>query len=368
MHMASIQKCVTKTKGVRYRATVRVRGYPSRCATFSKYGAARDWSHKIEDDLRAGKVGGALIAREKTAGDMIRRYIDYVLESKTGNKRFIKAQRKQLEWWEAHLKNCRLANLTAYIINDCKDQLAGKNFSRRSAATVNRYIAALNHVINTAVKEWEWMESNPLNRMSKPKEPRGRVRFLSDAERETLLLACALERRKPLYLIVLFAISTGARKSEILNLKRKDVDIRRQVAVAYDTKNSEPRQLYLWHSLCVELDAWLKRRRWNKSQYVFGGRNGEPMNIETEWRRARKRAGIEDFRFHDLRHTSASYMAMNGAAPGDIAEALGHKSYDMVKRYAHLSKTHVAGVVIGMSEKMLGTPLHPMNSGQDVNK
>ena len=78
------------------------------------------------------------------------------------------------------------------------------------------------------------------------------------------------------------------------------------------------------------------------------------MSIDEGWKYAVKRAGLVDFRFHDLRHTFASYLAMNGATLAEIAEALGHKTLDMVKRYAHLSEAHTAGVVARMNQAIFG--------------
>jgi integrase len=351
--MASIEKRILKNGKASYRAVVRLRGFPTECATFEKQGDARHWAQTVEADMRAARYGSGTVARKYTAPQMIQRYMDSVLESKTTNTRYVEQQRKQLTWWAARLKDYRLSNLTPYLFNDCKEELAGKNYATRKPATVNRYLSALSHVINTAIKEWGWMDTNPIVKISKPKEPRGRARFLTDGEREALLAACAQETKKPLHLIVVFAISTGARKSEILNLKRRDVDLERRVAVAYDTKNGDPRQLYLCDHLVELLTAWMERHR-TKAKYVFSARTGAPINIEMEWRRALRRARIEDFRFHDLRHTFASYMAMNGGDLGTIGEALGHRDHKQTKRYTHHTKTHVAGAVTAMNQKVFG--------------
>lgn len=355
--MAYIEKRTLKNGAARFIATVRVRGFPTQSATFDKQSMARDWARGIENDMRAGRYGGEIVSRKYTVAQMVDRYIASVLESKTDNIGFIAKQRQQLEWWKVRIGDCQLSNLTPFIINDCKEELAGRNYSVRSPGTVNCYLSAFNHVINTAIKEWGWISTNPISKITKPKEPRGRVRYLIEKERQDLLLACKREMKKPLYLIVLLALCTGARKSEILGIKRKDVDFKRRVAVVYDTKNGEPRQLYLSDITCSLLKEWMDRRKHTKPRLVFPrrGDSKEPINIEAEWRRALKRAGIEDFRFHDLRHTAASYMAMNGASPSDIAEALGHKSYDMVKRYSHLSTTHVGNVVRSMNEKVLAS-------------
>jgi integrase len=350
--MPSIEKRALKSGGVSYTATVRVSGFPSKCATFSKYSDARDWAQRIESDMRGGRYSGDMLARKHTVGDMIQRYLDHVLESKSTRKHYIKSQGQQLRWWKGEIGQHLLIHLQPMLLTQCKEKLAGRHYSKRKPATINRYFSALNHVINTAIKEWGWLHTNPIEKITLPKEPRGRIRYLTDQEREALLAACRMEDRKPLYTIVVFAISTGARKSEILSLKSKDVDFKRQCAVVYETKNHEPRTLYLSDYLCALLKEMPQRRR--KSPLVFASANGNPINIEAQWRKARKRAGITDFRFHDLRHTAASYLAMNGASTSEIGEVLGHKSYDMVKRYSHLSTTHVAGVVASMNEKIFG--------------
>lgn len=350
--MAHIEKRITGSGKTTYRAKVTVSGYPTKTATFGKLSEAKDWARDIESDMRAGRYGADMIARRKTVRDMIERYLKSVLTTKTDNAGTIAAQRRQLEWWAARLNDAKLINLTPFLINDCKDELLSGGRAQRSPATVNRYLAALNHVINTAIKEWGWLSSNPISKISKPSEPRGRARYLTDAELVKLLEACKQETRKPLYVIVLFALCTGARKGEILGLRRKDVDVVRRVAVAYDTKNGDNRQLYLCEYLCQQLADHMVKR--SHSRLLFSTRQGGKIIIEKEWRQALKRAGVEDFRFHDLRHTSASYLAMNGASPSDIAEALGHKSYDMVKRYSHLSTTHVGNVVRGMNDKIIG--------------
>lgn len=350
--MAHIEKRTSASGKVTYRAKVTVKGYPAKTASFATKADARDWAISLETDMRLGRYGQDLLARKYTVRDMIERYLKAVLPRKTDNQGTIDGQRRQLEWWAARLNNSKLIQLTPYLITECKDELLSDPRNPRSPATVNRYLAALNHVINTAIKEWGWLTANPISKISKPAEPRGRARYLTDAELVALLEACRAETRKPLYLVVLFALCTGARKGEILGLRRKDVDLIRRVAVAYDTKNGDNRQLYLCEYLCQQLAEHMVKR--SQSRLLFSTRQGGKLSIETEWRRALKAASVEDFRFHDLRHTNASYLAMNGASPSDIAEALGHKSYDMVKRYSHLSTTHVGNVVRTMNEKLIG--------------
>jgi integrase len=89
---------------------------------------------------------------------------------------------------------------------------------------------------------------------------------------------------------------------------------------------------------------------------VFPSKNfKDPIDIRTPWETAIKRAKVSDFRFHDLRHSAASYLAMNGASLAEIAEILGHKTLQMVKRYSHLSESHTSKVVAAMNEKLFGS-------------
>lgn len=115
----------------------------------------------------------------------------------------------------------------------------------RTPATVNRYFAALSHVFTVAIKEWQWIEENPLLKITKPKEPRGRIRFLSDEERQGLLEICKTSENKILYMVVVLALSTGARRMELLGLHWKDVDLQRGVIILHETKNGERRVLTL---------------------------------------------------------------------------------------------------------------------------
>lgn len=174
-----------------------------------------------------------------------------------------------------------------------------------------------------------------------------------DDELPKLLAACKQERRIPLFELVVFAISTGPRKGEALALRCCDVDLKRRIATINDTKNGEPRALYLDDNLCAMIRAMPSYKKGSK-RLLFCTRAGKPLNIEHAWRKALKRAGIRNFRFHDLRHSFASYLAMKGNPLNAIGEALGHKDYKNTKRYAHLSSTYVGGLVREMAGAVIG--------------
>ena len=144
------------------------------------------------------------------------------------------------------------------------------------------------------------------------------------------------------------------RKAEILNLKWADVDFDKDRVILYETKNGEIRQVAIaGHAL--ELVHYLAKIRRLDTFYLFPSKfPKKPIDIRSAWENAVKKSGITDFKFHDLRHTCASYLAMNGASLAEIAEVLNHKKLTMVKRYTHLSENHTANVISSMNKKIFG--------------
>jgi integrase len=218
---------------------------------------------------------------------------------------------------------------------------------------VVRYLAALSHCLSVAVKEYQWLDDSPMRKVSKPKEPRGRVRFLSDDERAALLRECQASPNPYLYPVVVLALSTGMRAGEIMNLEWRDVDLQKGWLTLRETKNGERRGVPLAGKAMELVKLHGKVRRLD-TQLLFPGKEHphKPMDLRAPWNAAVKRAGLEDFRFHDLRHSAASYLAMGGASLAEIADVLGHKTLSMVKRYARLSESHKAGVVERMNARI----------------
>jgi integrase len=352
--MATYEKRLTQNDKVVYRVKVRLKGFPTQTATFERLTDARRWAQQTEVAIKEGRHFKTTEAKKHTLAEAVERYLKTVLPKKP--KSFYD-QKLQLNWWKESLGQHTLSAITPALISEYRDKLADGVTVRgriRTPATVNRYLSALSHLFTIAVKEWGWVEENPLRKISKMKEPQGRIRFLSDTERETLLKAAKESPNPYLYLVIVLCLSTGARRMEILGLSWQNVDLNRGVIILHETKNNERRVLPITgHAL--ELMKEHAKIKHMKTDLVFPAHNlKKPMDIRTPWETALKKAGITNFRFHDLRHSAASYLAMNGASLAEIAEVLGHKTLAMVKRYAHLSEAHTAKVVARMNEKIFG--------------
>ena len=350
--VANIEERMTKAGKTSYRVLVRKKGFPPLSATFKRKSEAERWARNTESAIDEGRHFKGSEAKRHTLGELIDRYSETVLPRKA---RGGYSQSLQLKWWKKRLGEKLLSDVTPAVIVEGRDRLQkGEGGRAKSPATVNRYMAALSHAFTVASREWQWVEDNPVLKVSKLSEPSGRVRFLDQHERGSLLEACRNSRNPYLYPIVMLAISTGMRRGEILNLKWADIDLDREHMVIHKTKNRERRGIHLSKPIREALKQHGKVRRLD-SPLVFPGKNGSsPEDIRAAWQSALKVTGIKNFRFHDLRHTAASYLAMSGATPSEIAAVLGHKTLAMVQRYAHLSESHAAGVLARMNEKIFG--------------
>jgi integrase len=337
--MATVQVRTDARGRKRYRAILRKTGYPTESRTFSRLRDARSWASDLESTMDCGEYTRTSADNTKMA-DLIERYIATICRTKkTGHR-----QAQQLREWKKQLGNFPVKSIHPRNIATARDNLA----AGRAPATVARYLAALSHVFTLAVKDWQVAADNPVRSIIWPREPRGRVRFLSDPERARLLDA---SRKVGLFPLVSVAIMTGCRRGELVGLTWSAVDFKRRRLILLETKNDERRRVPLMPA-AFEIVRGLHESARNRAggALVFGLTDNQ---VTTRWRRALWLAGIDDFRFHDLRHTAASYLAMSGATTNEIAEILGHKTLSMVKRYAHLTESHSARVLEKMGERML---------------
>jgi len=344
--MATIEKRTPKGGIVTYRVKVRLKGYPPQSATFNRLTDARKWAQHTEAAIREGRHFKTAEAKKHTFNDLVDKYCLEVLPNY--NEREQKERRSKLEWWSEEIGHYLLSDLTTSIISERKGQL------KRAPATIDKYLKNLSHLFTMAVDEWEWVEANPVKKIKKPKLPIGRVRFLDDEELKRLLKACKESSNHHLYLCVVLAISTGMRQGEQMNLKWKDVNLKEGYLILHVTKNTDRRRVSL-ASYALELLKQHSKVRKLDTNLLFPSKGtAKPIDLRRPFSDALKRAEISNFRWHDLRHCTGSYLAMDGASAIDLAAVMGHKSLEMVKRYAHLSEGHVSSVVDSMNSKIFG--------------
>jgi integrase len=303
--MANIRQRTSTTTGeTTFTVQVRLSGFPTQTATFKRKTDARNWAQQTEAAIRDGRYFPTAESKRHTVTDLIDRWLASLNQ---GGVTAYERQSQELTWWKGQIGEYSLSRVTPALIAQSRDRLLQENIGSepqpryRVPATANRYLAALSKAFTQAVREWHWVHENPVLRVSKGKESSGVVRYLSDDERERLLKAC---------------------------------------------QHADAPALAAWSQVVAPVHEGDDR--------VFPGLQlDKPLAIDAYWYQALSRAEIKDFRFHDLRHSAASYLAMSGATAPEIAAVLGHRQLQMVKRYAHLGEQHTAGVVSRMVDKFL---------------
>ena len=220
-----------------------------------------------------------------------------------------------------------------------------------SGKTANRSLAVLKHMFKLAVR-WGYLAASPAADVKLEREGKGRERFLTQDEARALLAECP-DWLRPL---VVTALHTGARRGELLGLTWGDVDLPRGLVSFRETKNGEPRTIRMSETVKETLKAL---PRGVPQVPVFRNKGGAPMHpdgVTWSFRRAVRLAKLADPppRFHDLRHTCASWLVQAGIPLNTVREILGHKSLAMTLRYAHLAPAHQAEATAVM-DQALGT-------------
>ncbi len=201
-------------------------------------------------------------------------------------------------------------------------------------ATINREMAMLLKAFNLSIREWEWIKDNPVSKVPFEKENNKRDRWLSGDEEKRLLEFCPDWLRE----IVIFALNTGLRQDELLSLEWSRVSIARKTILIQKTKSGRPRTIPLNRFAFGVLNDKFEEKVRNIKDLVFVSSVGtkiNPSNLRREFYKVLKMAEIENFKFHDLRHTFASRLAQKGIDIYKIAKLLGHEDIRMTQRYAH---------------------------------
>lgn len=270
-------------------------------------------------------------------------------------------------WWKSEKHNLR--HLNGYFGNKYLHEITSLDVERFkierlsvvSKNSVNKNLGCLRAMFNKAI-EWKLFHGiNPVNNKQFFKLDNKRLRYLEKEEIKRLLGHCEGHLKD----IVEFAINTGMRKGEIFNLKWYDIDFNNGLIHLLKTKNGDKREIPINESV---KNVLLRVKKNPDSPYVFSSFNGKPFNdIKKSFKTALKKADIDNFRFHDLRHTFASQLVMSGVDLLTVKELLGHKTLDMTLRYAHLSCNHKKQAVRAL-DGLNGTNLTQAHSKDDLNQ
>jgi integrase len=251
--------------------------------------------------------------------------------SEMQHKRSLSNDKLHIKWLDKYLGNFYLIDITKDIL----DEIAkAKEKEGVKPATVNRMMSLVRAILRKAVNEWEWIGRVPLVRMRKIENKR--IRWITREEAARLIATLAAH----LSAMATFSLATGLRRSNVTGLKWQDVDLIRRHALIHPDQAKAEKAIPV--PLNEDAIAVLKGQLGQHHEYVFTYQGNRIIQCSTKaFRAALKRAGIKSFRWHDLRHTWASWHVQSGTSLQELQMLGGWASFDMVLRYAHLSSEHL---------------------------
>ena len=337
--MATVTKRKRK-KGFVYKAEIRMKGFPCLSQTFDRLSEAQRWAEDTESLLRSGgQITDNDVPEELTFVDALDRYELEVSNRKRPNTKI--RERTSANRLREHFSGLKLKEITPSLVAAFRD----KRLKSVGPSTVQKDLALLSHLFTIANAEWALDIKNPVATIRKPAKPDSRLRLLSKDEARHLLETSKQSRNKKLYHFLQLMLHTGMRPSEAAGITWGQIDIDARIIDLTVTK-TKPRRVPLTVK-AVELLLELMPDQYEKNSFVF-----LPNNCSETLRRrpnlffrrafwnALKKANIEDFHMHDLRHTAASYLLMAGVDLRTLADILGHSTMQMVQRYTHLLDDH----------------------------
>jgi len=304
-----------------WQARIRKQGYPDITKSFHALLDAEKWARSVESDIDKGQFVSIDEAQRTTLADLIARYLVEVtptMKGATADTIRLKAiMRRPISRWS-------MANLSASKIAAYRDD----RLKVVSGGTVIRELAYLSSIINHARREWGINVPNPVQMVRKPQSPPSRGRVLTDNEVEMLLQALEPTGRRSHWTkpSVQLALATAMRRGELLSLKWEHVDLQGRTAFLPDTKNGDSRTVPL-SSVAVGVLAGLPR---HISGFVIPVKF---CTLDAAFKRGTRRAGLDDVRFHDLRRTAITQMALKLPNVIELAAVSGHKSLMVLKQY-----------------------------------
>lgn len=312
-----------RQRGNRWQGRVAIKGYPEQVKTFANEAEAYAWGAQVEQQIQEG---GYAAPDRTTLRGALQRYLAEVTPHKKGAAK----EASVIRLVSAHqVAALPLVKIKGVDIAAYRDAMKAKGYA---PATIGRHLAVLSNLFNTARREWSAEVANPVEMVKKPVIRNARSRRLAEGELEKII--AATESRE-LGALLTCAVETCMRRSELVQLRWCDVDLKRRVAKLHDSKNGEGREVPL-SSRVMELLNGIPRRIDGR---VFGLASD---SVTQAFGRACKRAGINDVHIHDLRHEGISRLFERGLNPIEVASISGHKTLQMLKRYTHLKAEDLA--------------------------
>jgi len=259
------------------------------------------------------------------------------------HKASIESDKIHLRWLDKHLSGRDLETINRTLIDRITETKLAEDVTN---ATVNRVLEVLRAILRRCVEEWEWIDKAPKIRMLK--EPTRRIRFLTREEAQRLLS----ELPAHLANMAAFALATGLRRANVTGLRWQQIDLDRSLAWIHPDQAKARKAIAV--PLNAEALAIVRSLQGKHDTHVFTYKGNTITQVSTKtWYMALERAGIKDFRWHDLRHTWASWHVQSGTPLFALQELGGWESSEMVRRYAHLAADHLAPYAEGLK------PLRP---------
>lgn len=339
MQMATIVKTPSGT----WKALIRKSGWPTSSKTFRTKRDAEDWSRRTEDEM----VRGVFIQRTSSEKITVAKALERYKREVVPTKKLSTQQREgsRIREVTAFFGDYSLAAVTPDLVAKFRDMRLGLG---KSNNTVRLELALLGHLFTTAIKEWHiGLIYNPVANIRKPSPGEGRNLRLSNSDLERVINAVNNHSNPLLGWIVRIAVETGMRKSEMLNIKNSQVDIENRVVRLNDTKNDSARTVPLNRVATDTFKLILDNpARPTDTDLIFFGEPGKdkagkikqrnPYQFDKIWGDIKKKLGLQDLHFHDLRHEAVSRLVESGLSDQEVASISGHKSMQMLRRYTHL--------------------------------
>lgn len=293
--------------------------------------AAGDIYCKVKTSIRDGKWFENIEAKNHTFDEVMNKFMKEHASKK--------AHKTQLRYGVSfkHLKpffdGKTLADITPREISRYVDK---RRSDGSSSSSINNERNTLSKAFNLAINQWEWCKENPCSKIPKERDTSRYERILATDEEARLIFHSKSYLHGQLPEIITVALHTGMRLGEILNMQWENINLFQKTITVTETKNKENRTIPMTNTIFEILAE--KGKVQNISGWVFATSKGTKIrmrNMQREWYNTLEKAGITDFRFHDLRHTAASRMVQAGVDIYSVAKILGHKTLEITKRYAH---------------------------------